>query len=184
MYYLKNESGDYLFQVKGGECLTTADIARATRFYTFEEASEFRRTLPKSKFQIKNIEEEDTNFRKGHVSESLKDMEDIHSIMNSLRNRVTGVIDEEEYCNRRLNEIKLELVDISHSIELYNMSASEGYKKAKLLQDTLRERRQLKDRLLEIEILKNFNPNNYVMKRFDGLADRKYCPRRMPELFK
>lgn len=184
MYILKNDSGKYVLRSsKGNECLMTSDPIRAARFETFEEASDFRSTLvTESNFQIKNIED-NISLRKGHVNESLKDMQDIQSIMSSLSSRITDILEEEDYCHKRLDEIKLELVDISHCIELYNMSASDGYKKAKMLQDTLRERRQLKDRLVEIDILKHFNPNIGVIKRFNGVSERRYTPRRIPELF-
>lgn len=184
MFVLKNNSGEYLYKAKGCEIITTKDIIKSIRFDTFEEASDFRRRASISNFSIKNIEDPVLLKNVGEANDSLKEMIDIKHHISSLSDRITGIIDEEERCNERLEEIKLEMVDITHSIEFYNMSASEGYKQAKRLQDRLRERRMLKDKLVEIKILKKYNANNTVIEKFDGVLERKYTPRRLPDLFK
>lgn len=56
---------------------------------------------------------------------------------------------------RRLSEIEKEIIDARHLIELSTFNASEGYKLCKMMQDILKERRDVKDRLSELKIIES-----------------------------
>lgn len=73
---------------------------------------------------------------------------DLHSLSNSLRAR-------SYYLKCRLSEVDKEVVDIYHSIEDSNFNVCDGYKMYKLLRETLRERRDIKNELGDITDILN-----------------------------
>lgn len=77
--------------------------------------------------------------------------------------------------------------DIEHYIEFNNLSASQGYKAAKMLKDCLEERRSIKNELEQINNVWKMNIGfigNGNMQRVLKQADNKrYVPRALTELF-
>lgn len=84
-------------------------------------------------------------------------------------------------------EVELEKTDLEHYIEFFNMNASQGYKAFKMLQDIRRKRRKIKDEIMIVDILIDSTMEDYtsgrVLKRINGLNERKYSPRILTELF-
>lgn len=89
--------------------------------------------------------------------------------------------------NSALSLVDKKKTDIEHYIEFNNLSASQGYKAAKLLKDCLEERRRIKNELeqignvsrMSIGFIGNGNMRN-VLKRTNG---KQYTPRVLTELF-
>lgn len=111
-------------------------------------------------------------------------MEKIHSLR----------VDVEELGNRRLilinkiHNLDLEIVDIEHAAEFYDLNAAQGYKLYRLLHDARCKRRKYKDELEKINYLLNtpLTADNLlnVEKSIIGVDSKKYAPRALSELFK
>ena len=89
--------------------------------------------------------------------------------------------------NSMLSKIDLEIVDIEHAAEFYELNAAQGYKIYKLLHDARIKRRAIKNELEEISLclgtnIQSINLTN-IEKSIIGLSNRKYTPRINKELF-
>lgn len=88
---------------------------------------------------------------------------------------------------KRMRDIELEILDIEHFGEFYNVSGCEGYKLFKRISDLRRERREIKDKLLVIDNLANSSINQLVSgdirRSMSALGRREYKPRIAKELF-
>lgn len=91
------------------------------------------------------------------------------------------------YLKSKLHEVELEIVDIEHAAEFYNLNASQGYKIYKMLHDSRNERRKIKDEMLKIEYIMDGTMktalNNKMSQSILGLDNRQYTPRVLKELF-
>lgn len=91
------------------------------------------------------------------------------------------------YLDEQLSKIDLEIVDIEHAAEFYNLNACQGYKLYKLLHDRRVKRREIKDELQKISLIlgtsiKSSNIDN-LERSILGLNNRIYTPRINKELF-
>lgn len=100
----------------------------------------------------------------------------------------------EERMNIVDEEIRLEnkrICDLYHAIEFYNVNAVKGYKFYKMLQESLRKRRTLKDEKEKLEIMFSFMEGNKHIKSVlmkleeckEREINRKYKPRVMDDFF-
>lgn len=87
----------------------------------------------------------------------------------------------------QLSQINKELTDIEHAMEFFKLNASGGYNLYKLFHEKRLIRRDLKDRLLKIEIINESTfadwKSGTVFKRINGMNNRQYLPRAMNKLF-
>lgn len=86
-----------------------------------------------------------------------------------------------------MSKVDKEISDIRHYIEFYPLSASRGYKMAKMLKDCLIRRRAIKD---EMETLNRISVmtvghigNGKGRNDLDKLGNKQYTPRVLTELF-
>lgn len=79
------------------------------------------------------------------------------------------------------------ITDIYHYIEFHPLNACQGYKMAKLLQDTLKERREIKNEIDILGQIYGFNLKsiaNGKLEKASKTKQKKYKPRVLKELFK
>lgn len=95
-----------------------------------------------------------------------------------------------ENLNTMLSVTDQEICDIEHYIELNNPNDVQMLKAAKLLQDKRRRRREIKDEMDRIELLKStFLDEEFKIKVHQSMEYlqkmkcRKYTPRKLTELF-
>lgn len=91
------------------------------------------------------------------------------------------------YLMEMIHKTDLEIVDIEHADEFYNLNASQGYKLYKLLHDSRNKRREYKDELEKINLslgtsIRSTNMEN-LERSIIGLEHRQYTPRINKELF-
>lgn len=91
------------------------------------------------------------------------------------------------YLMEMIHKTDLEIVDIEHAAEFYNLNASQGYKLYKLLHDSRNKRREYKDELEKINLslgtsIRSTNMEN-LERSIIGLEHRQYTPRINKELF-
>ena len=82
---------------------------------------------------------------------------------------------------------ELEIEDIEHAAEFYNLDVSHGYQLYKLLHDARVRRRKCKNAIAWIDFILEQRPERFVENdpsaRIVGTRSRDYAPRALPELF-
>lgn len=108
-------------------------------------------------------------------------------IYDDLERSAKGIGVRRKELYSELSRMDKEIADIYHYIEFYPLSASKGYKMAKMLKDCLVQRRAVKD---EIELLNRISVmsvghvgNGKGRDDLDKLTDKQYTPRILTELF-
>lgn len=88
------------------------------------------------------------------------------------------------------HQIELEIQDIEHAAEFYNLNAFGGYQNYKLMHDARKRRREVKDEIQKtqwilecLDINKNAAGQAELEEKFATLVSRNYVPRALPELF-
>lgn len=91
------------------------------------------------------------------------------------------------YLINQLKQTDLEIVDIEHAAEFYNLNASQGYKLYKMLHNARIKRREIKDELQIIGYTLTASLSTKSMEHLEssilGLDNRQYAPRVHKELF-
>ena len=91
------------------------------------------------------------------------------------------------YLMEMIHTVDLEIVDIEHAAEFYNLNASQGYKLYKLLHDARNRRREYKNELEKINLSLGTSIRSTNMENLErsilGLDNRQYTPRINKELF-
>lgn len=117
-----------------------------------------------------------------------------------LKDNLFGVADEIrtewKELHDRLSVADQKKIDIEHFIELYKLSASQGFKAYKMLQEALLERREIKDRIDELRPLMDFLNKSFVFdnnrhntitqsinNKINNKKSRQYTARVLTELF-
>lgn len=86
--------------------------------------------------------------------------------------------------NSKLSDISQEIVDLEHYIEFSKLNACEGYHAYKMLQDTLKKRRKIKDSITAAQSLYENCDVDKLSSCNDYLHNRTYNPRKLTALFK
>ena len=111
---------------------------------------------------------------------------DINTIFSSLEKNAK---DLKQYKDKLIHDLSIadqKITDINHYIEFNKLNACQGYKMSKLLQDTLQERREIKDKLEILRDVSGFNLksiNNGKLTTIQQRKQKKYTPRVLKELF-
>ena len=110
---------------------------------------------------------------------------DVLTASNELKDIANKIMIRREHLTRELSLIDLEIQDIEHAAEFYELNASQGYKLYKMLHDARIKRRNIKDEWSMLGAFLNSSIKNMdnVRKMSDGLDNRQYTPRVNKELF-
>ena len=194
MQYIICNENNYLHRNKNNKYEIIHDINKATKYDDIQKANNvLGNNCIKFKdlnLEIKNILEDDILEEDNEVKSTVKPIElqydilekvkEIHSFTKELEERKLYLLEE-------LSKVDLEIVDIEHAAEFYNLNASQGYKLYKLLHNSRIKRREIKDELQKINYtlgisIRSINVAN-LESRILGLDNRKYTPRINKELF-
>lgn len=117
---------------------------------------------------------------KGLTDNILDKMLDVETYVSNLKKYLT-VLDSE------LDRIYLEIIDIEHAAEFYDLDMYKGWKLYKMLQDARLRRRKYKDEKAKIEYILKSNfvdcTNNAITNYIKSMNNRQYSPRVLKELF-
>lgn len=113
---------------------------------------------------------------------------DLDSKITELKNIQEDINTYFSELNNELSIVDKEIVDIEHYIEFYNFSASQGYNAYKMLQERFIKRREIKNKLDKCNLIwhgnvGDFADNKPIIKKINGLKNKKYNPRILKELF-
>lgn len=173
---------------------TVQNIIESSKF-ELDKANNVLNSIPKTlkrlNWKIEPYVEEDAARVNKQIDESMEEfngltdnifdkMMDVEKYVSNLR-RYLGVLDSE------LERIQLEIIDIEHAAEFFNLDLYKGWKVYKMLQDARKRRRKYKDEKAKIEYILRSNfvdcTNNAITNYIKSLDDRKYNPRVLQELF-
>lgn len=88
---------------------------------------------------------------------------------------------------KRLSHVDLEINDIQHYIEFFNLDAAKGYKAYRMLKECLERRRHIKQELARVTFFLSGSAADHAIGKVDrqirAVEDRTYSPRILEELF-
>ena len=200
MYIICDDKNNYL-QLKDGKHGVTNDISKAAKWTKNKKAKNVIENICKTykelkdfNWQVKNIPMSQITITQNEASEPsnepispielnydiLEKVKEIHAFTKELEARKLYLVEE-------LRNIDLEIVDIEHAAEFYNLNASQGYKLYKLLHNARVKRREIKDELQKIGLLLGSSMSSANMENLErsilGMDTRQYTPRINKELF-
>lgn len=194
-YYIVHKDGRYMKQEVDG---TFHYVSKPVSATTFTEAKakniiNNQIQLTERKYlKLKEVPEDNVKDIKkddiGLIKTDRKLIDRVDTMMSSLsqlNNLCGGLSELETKLQAELSMVDLEITDIEHYIELNNLNAVGACKATKLLHQALNYRREIKNSLIKVGILKH-NTNNFdsnINKQVEGLNTRQYTPRVLTDLF-
>ena len=183
MPWIISNGKSYVEIIGNNQMITTAYIDRAHTFNNKKTAEKYCSLLPKAMKNLKykvifisNPNPENPDLQLELLTPEfyltrLKNFSDfIHTIQCQRETLVTG---------QRKAEIEIE--DIEHAAEFYNLDASHGYQLYKLLHDARVRRRKCKNAIAWIDFILEQRPERFVENnpsaRIVGTRSRDYAPR-------
>ena len=192
MAYLLCNGDKFFAQNHDGMYMTTS-YAEALKWTNIDKAKHTLKNVSNHK-KFKNCHFEIRYAYDGnHIASTEESAVEIHldyDILDKVR-EINKFISEiqlrKAYLNGEISKIDLEIVDIEHAAEFYNLNASQGYKIYRMLHDAKVKRRDLKDEATKIDMVLGTalwkNKLDNLEKGILGLDNRQYTPRVNAELF-
>ena len=198
-YIIKDDKGNYVVQSSDG-IDTTTDKAKATKWSKESKATNCKKTLPDKRLfrnmRVVEIAEEEPKQPSVSVSNPVKQtlkvahVEPVSDLIGKANEMIAMGKQLSQRCvylNQKLSEVDLEISDIEHAAEFYTLSASEGYKIYKMLHDARVRRRNIKNEMDQILMLRRTTLNEGVLQslkhQIAKMENPTYKPRALPELF-
>lgn len=188
LHYIIDGSGNY-YRIDGNNQLVIAENRDAASLFSLEEASErigdgkksqFYATLPMDEAVAEKSRDKAYNPAETDLLEYLRHF----ALMTS------NIKKYEEELNQKLSEVDLEICDIMHLVELYNLSEEESLNAMALLKERREYRREVKDEMYRVDCFKNsIGTTENIIKAKDAvklmkkLDKRRYVPRRLNDIF-
>lgn len=104
---------------------------------------------------------------------------------------VSGIRNYQDELNQALSDLDMQICDIMHYIELYQVDEGESIWMVRLLKECREQRRDVKDEMLRVEYFQRaIGTNGNLIRAKEGISlikkleSRFYHPRRLKELFK
>ena len=171
----------------------TNDINIAYKMNCLEDCAVFM-AAKVSKSQIYSCKIVDIDTMENVEGFNSSDSEEVTTGMGDIKNTIRNIFEISDSVesvmnnlNKEYKEVELEICDIYHYIEINNLSASEGYKVYKKLQDTLKKRRVIKDNMQRFRMFDEIFSGK-ILGRLNEVYtfenDRSYHPRVDKKMFK
>ncbi|RHP47007.1 hypothetical protein [Clostridium sp. AF32-12BH] len=165
------------------------NIEEAKKWDKIVKANNYARSMPKQfkgyNFAVKYVVQQEHQISGISHKENLpytipEKMEELLALSEELDSRRLYLLQE-------IHNVELEIVDIEHAAEFYNLNAAQGYKIYKMLHDSRIKRREMKDELEQIKYLQSAHlvrkELNTAKRSISGMKNRKYGARINKELF-
>lgn len=189
MPWIISNGKSYVEITPQNQMITTCYIDQAHAFTSKKTAEKYCSLLPKAMKNLKykpifisNPDPENTDLRLELLSaefylQHLKDFREFIQTIHSQRD----VLDNAQ------KKAELEVEDIEHAAEFYNLDASHGYQLYKMLHDARVRRRKCKNAIAWIDYILEQAPERFIENdpshRIVGTRSRDYAPRALPALF-
>ena len=188
MPWIISNGKSYVEITPQNQMITTCYIDQAHAFTNKKTAEKYCSLLPKAMKNLKykpifisNPDPENTDLRLELLSaefylQHLKDFREFIQTIHSQRDVLVNA----------LKKAELEVEDIEHAAEFYNLDASHGYQLYKMLHDARVRRRKCKNAIAWIDYILEQAPNRFIENdpspRIVGTRSRDYAPRALPAL--
>ena len=189
MPWIISNGKSYVEITPQNQMITTCYIDQAHAFTNKKTAEKYCSLLPKAMKNLKykpifisNPDPENTDLRLELLSaefylQHLKDFREFIQTIHSQRDVLVNA----------LKKAELEVEDIEHAAEFYNLDASHGYQLYKMLHDARVRRRKCKNAIAWIDYILEQAPDRFIENdpspRIVGTRSRDYAPRALPALF-
>lgn len=190
MPYIVCNNDNYLHRSKKNHFSVVHTMENATTWSDAQKAGNVctinaKDLVLKYRLEVKYVSQENKV-----VNPPAKPIELKYDILDKVKeiSEFTKQIEERRlYLIEMIHTVDLEIVDIEHAAEFYNLNASQGYKLYKLLHDARNRRREYKDELEKINLSLGTSIRSTNMENLErsilGLDNRQYTPRINKELF-
>ncbi len=207
MHYIVDECGNY-YRVNGCDQLIVAGSRDEAGVFGFIEANKRIGGGRKAHFYSvipvdENVEEEE-EVPSEKVEEDYATCEedkmalpyDMKSIdwaeyLTHFCYLASGIQNYQDELNQTLSNVDMQICDIMHYIELYNMDEEDSIRLISLLKECREQRRDVKDEMVRVEYFQkaigtssNIAKAKEGIKQINKLDTRIYHPRKLKELFK
>lgn len=204
MYYIGTDK-TFIRTDKNGKAIATMNFPDAKLFKDRQKATQFLVSLPRKLYNISTKWEVKEHYSlSGNKSPKSQQVEEpqIQTEKNATDNTVevpnvdyvtllesVSILKENKKgcltsLNGKLSDISQEIVDLEHYIEFSKLNACEAYHAYKMLQDTLKERRKIKDTITAAQSLYENCDVDKLSSCNEYLHNRTYNPRKLTSLFK
>lgn len=190
MGYIIYNGDNYLYQNKKNSYEIVHDVNKATKWEKLQSANNVCKNMNQSKnfknyhLKVKYVVQNNGITYEPH---EVKLDYDILEKVKEISEFAKQLEDRKIYLMDMIHKIDLEIVDIEHAAEFYNLSASQGYKLYKMLHNARIKRRELKNELEKIGFTLGASIKSDSMENLKnsiiGLDSREYEPRVNKELF-
>ena len=201
MYYIVDGNGNY-YRLNGKQQLVVAQSREDADVFSFREANQ-RIGAGKQAYFYSAIPAEaaECHDQQAEVTEEVQEKSSGEEKKEALRvdwlkslTEIDSVIKcmgkYQERLNQALSEVDLEICDIMHYVELYDLSEQDSLHAVELLRTRRERRREVKDEMVKAEAFEQVFGSEDIqskiresIKQIRKLEHRKYVPRMMPELF-
>lgn len=212
LYYIVDGFSNY-YRINGKDQLVVAGGKEEAGIFSFFEANQrigggkkaqFYSTIPVDAYEQAKLEAEDVYY-----PVVVQDAPDVYEAepkmslpydMKSVDWReylehfcyiASGIQNYLDELNQALSDMDMQICDIMHYIELYDIDEEEGIRMVELLKECREQRRDVKDEICRVECFQraigtssNIAKAKEGLKQMNKLDSRSYRPRRLKELFK
>lgn len=210
LYFIVDGSGNY-YRVNSSDQLVAVESRTYAGVFSFAEANQKIGGGKKAQFySVIPVEEKEERELKPFIQEEqvhepvmerttktetdfVYDMKNVNweEYLNHFCYLVCGLKDYQEELKQALSDIDMQICDIMHYIELYDLDENESIRMVELLKECREQRRDVKDETVRVEYFqKSIGTSANVakvkdsMKQIKKLSTRMYHPRKLPTLFK
>lgn len=193
MPFVVSNATDYVGLSSNGNPRSVNDISLARVFDSESEAVKFRSELPPyfknhdfKVAKIKPIKQAKTIASKfdsvdAYSSSKKEDCEKFVRNASEIIGEFNWMLSSSKanngFATESLSICDRKVSDILHMIEFNEMSASDGYKMAKMLKDVLRERRVYKDFIYISSLISGVSMSPSIATSVSNMSERMYSPR-------
>lgn len=187
-FIIKTDEEKYLARDRNDRIYLTENIDDALKGSPLT-LNNIRKTIPKKLRKYKPyyiIPYSNTNSNNNSNNLSKDDiLNNPQNVISYLLENLQFVICYESDLRVELSKLDLQVSDLLHYIEFHKFSAAEGYKLSKKLQVVLDQRRELKNKIESICIIKNCSDisDGTLIKHLKNIDKKKYKPRILNDLF-
>ena len=189
MPWIISNGKSYVEITPQNQMITTCYIDQAHAFSNKKTAEKYCSLLPKTMKNLKykpifisNPDPENTDLRLELLSAEfyLQHLKDFREFIQTIHSQRDVLVNAQK-------KAELEVEDIEHAAEFYNLDASHGYQLYKMLHDARVRRRKCKNAIAWIDYILEQAPDRFIENdpspRIVGMRSRDYAPRALPALF-
>jgi len=205
LYYIVDGSGNY-YRVNSADQLVAVESKVYAGVFSFAEANRkigggkkahFYSVIPVEDGAAEGVGEQPEEFAAEKNPEAEREYNydikstDWEDYLNYFCYLASTAKDYQEELKQALSDVDMQICDILHYIELYDLDEKESIRMVELLKECREQRRDVKDEMIRVECFqKSIGTSGNVAKVKDNLVPMKkldtrmYHPRKLPTLFK